>query len=376
MNGLGVFDDGAVFLERGGGAVGQWFLDNGLMQDFGILDMNGIWAAYRAVKTSPPFCLGGPPVLIPPATDECEDEAPQRPYVCPECNGAFETLRQLVAHQNRKHGCRHPPGIVTVTNTCVWCRNIYRDRRAWKRGYCTGRGTHLHTVVVQVNITCSHCDQHFESVAMLLEHLRTEFPLDRRNAELGLDVGAGNAGGEATETEAPSRRTGAAEPRHTEANAANSIPALEHDLAPTFCTILVKHDEPLVQASKAATGLFVTKSQEGQRPPDEPHVHGWAAMMTALTTDTALSAEDKQKVVAYTSSANSPETLLQSVYLEPVQKTFQKDWVKWQCSVDPQTQPILCLIIKAMRARSAKEKFGQAPAGGNVCELQQMLDDL
>ena len=63
--------------------------------------------------------------------------------------------------------------------------------------------------------------------------------------------------------------------------------------------------------------------------------------------------------------------------LEPVQKnTFQKDWVNWQCSVDPQTQPILCLIIKAMKARGAKEKFGQAPAGGNVRELQHMLDDL
>ena len=57
VDGLGVFDDGAVFLERGGGAVGQWFLDSVLRQDFGILDMNGIRAAYRAVKTPPPCCL-------------------------------------------------------------------------------------------------------------------------------------------------------------------------------------------------------------------------------------------------------------------------------------------------------------------------------
>ena len=63
--------------------------------------------------------------------------------------------------------------------------------------------------------------------------------------------------------------------------------------------------------------------------------------------------------------------------LEPVQKkTFQKDWIKWQCSVDSQTQPILCLIIKAMKSRGAKEKFGQAPAESNVRELQHMLDDL
>ena len=31
--------------------------------------------------------------------------------------------------------------------------------------------------------------------------------------------------------------------------------------------------------------------------------------------------------------------------------------------MDPQTQPILCLIVKALKARGAKEKFGQAPAG-------------
>ena len=221
-----MFDDGAVVLERGGGAVGQWFLDSGLRQDFGIL-------AYRAVETPPPFCLGGPPVLIPLATDEREDLAPERPHVCPECNDSFETLRLLVAHQTHKHGYRHPPGIVPVTNTCVWCRNIYRDRRAtylhhqqsWKRGYCTGRGSYLHTLVIPVNTSRSHFDQHFESVAVLLEHLRTVFPLERRIAELGLDAVVSNAGGEATENEASSRYTGAAEPRHTEANAAHSVPS-------------------------------------------------------------------------------------------------------------------------------------------------------
>ena len=58
---------------------------------------------------------------------------------------------------------------------------------------------------------------------MLLEHLRTFFLLER-NAELGLDAVVRNVGGEATENETPSRRTGAAEPRHTEANAAHSVP--------------------------------------------------------------------------------------------------------------------------------------------------------
>ena len=70
VDGLGVFDVGNVFLKRDGGAVKQWFLDSGPRQDFGILDMNGIRAAY-------PCCLGGPPALIPPGTDEHEDLAPE-----------------------------------------------------------------------------------------------------------------------------------------------------------------------------------------------------------------------------------------------------------------------------------------------------------
>ena len=118
-----------------------------------------------------------------------------------------------------------------MTNTCVWCQNIYRGRRAtyphhqqsWKRGYCTGKGSHLHTVVIPVKTSCSHCDQHFESVAMLLEHLRTVFPLVR-NAELGLDTVVRNDGSEATENETSSRCAGAAESRHSEANVANSVP--------------------------------------------------------------------------------------------------------------------------------------------------------
>ena len=158
--------------------------------------------------------------------------------------------------------------------------------------------------------------------------------------------------------------------------------ALKHDLeirelqAATFRTMLVKHDELLMQASKAATGLFVTKSKEGQRPPGEPHVNGLAAMMTALTTDTALSAEDKQKVAACTSSANSPEILLQSIYWSQLKKHVRRTGSSGSVPWTPRLSHILCLIIKAMKARGAKEKFGQAPAGGNVRELQQMLDDL
>ena len=58
--------------------------------------------------------------------------------------------------------------------------------------------------------------------------------------------------------------------------------ALKHDLgvralqAATRHTVLVKHDDPIVQASRVATGLVMTKSKEGHRPPGEPHAYGWA----------------------------------------------------------------------------------------------------
>ena len=388
VDGLGVFDDGAVFLERGGGAVGQWFLDSGLREDFGILDMNGIRAAYRAIKKPPP-CLGGRPVLIPPESDEQEDLAPERPHVCPERNDSFETLRQLVAHQTHKHGHRHPPGIVTVTNTSVWCRNIYRDRRAtylhhqqsWKRGYCTGRGSHLHTVVIPVNTSCSHSDQHFESVAMLLEHLRTVFPLER-NAELGLDAVVRNVGGEATENETPSRRTGAAEPRHTEANAAHSVP-------PGL--------ETRSGDSRAVGGNLPHIAGEARRTVDAGEQRSHGALYGKIEGGTETSGRAARLWMGGHDDGHDhgPSTLraqpesgdihvqceltgdsLAEHLLEPVQKKFRRTGSSGSVQWTPRLSPSCASSWKAMKSRGAKEKFGQAPAGSNARELQHMLDDL
>ena len=82
VDGLEAFDDGAFFLERRGGAVGQWFLDSELRQDFCLLDMNGIRAAYRAVRIPPPGCLGGSLAAISNETEKQEEVAAERPFVC------------------------------------------------------------------------------------------------------------------------------------------------------------------------------------------------------------------------------------------------------------------------------------------------------
>ena len=181
---------------------------------------------------------------------------------------------------------------------------------------------------------------------MLLEHLRTVFPLERRNAELGLDAVVRNAGGEATKTKRPRGTQGQPNPdTQKQMLLILSRVALKHDLeirevqAATFRTVLVEHDEPLMLASKAATGLFVAKSKEGQRPSGEPHVYGWAAMMTAMTTDPALSAEDKQKVVTCTSSANSPETILQSIYWSQFKKHFRRTGSSGSVQWTPRLSP-------------------------------------
>ena len=104
--------------------------------------------------------------------------------------------------------------------------------------------------------------------------------------------------------------------------------ALKHDLeirelqAATFRTMLVKYDEPLVQASKAATGLFVTISKEGQRPMGEPHVYARAAIMTAYGPSTLLrrEAECGGIHVQREFTADSPAER----QLEPVQKNISE----------------------------------------------------
>ena len=100
--------------------------------------------------------------------------------------------------------------------------------------------------------------------------------------------------------------------------------ALKHDLEIRELQAAKTNRTMLVQARRPRDLIQVTKPKEGQRPPGEPHVHGWAAMMKASTTDTALSSEDKQKVAAYTSSANSLETLLQSIYWSQFKKNISE----------------------------------------------------
>ena len=331
--------------------------------------------------------------MIQPETDEHEDLAPERPHVCPECTDSFETLRQFVAHQTHKHGYRHPPGIVTVTNTCAWCRNIYRDRRAtylhhqqsWKRGYCTGRGSHLHTVVIPVNTSCSHSDQHFESVAMLFEHLRTVF--FRWNGEMqnwALTQSSGTPEARPQRTKRPRDTQGQPHPdTQKQMLLILSRLALKHDLeirelqAATFRTLLVKQDEPLMLASKGATGLFVAKSKGGTATSgraacswmgghDDGYDHG----------PSTLGGRQAESDDIHVQCKFTGDSLAEHL-LEPVQKNISEGLGQVAVfSVASQTQPILCLIIKAMKSRGAKEKFGQAPAGGNLREHQHMFDDL
>ena len=82
----------------------------------------------------------------------------------------------------------------------------------------------------------------------------------------------------------PKRARGAVEPRHTEADAANSIPSgLETRSGdPRAASGQFPHGACEVRRTfGAGAGLFVTKSKEGQRPVGEPHVFGWAATRPA-----------------------------------------------------------------------------------------------
>ena len=119
--------------------------------------------------------------------------------------------------------------------------------------------------------------------------------------------------------------------------------ALKHDLeireqAATFHKMLA------FGAGEQSGGHWTFRDQiEGQRPSGKP------AMMMALTTDTALSAEDNQKVAAYTSSANSWETLLQRIYWSQFKKHFAATYAE--------TVPVMEYISPAPAAPAAVVEY-------------------
>ena len=95
------------------------------------------------------------------------------------------------------------PGIVTVTNTCVWCRNIYRDRRTT---YRHGNGDTVREGVVICTPWSYPSILHVLTAINISNQspccLNTCEPCFRWTGEMqnwGLDAVVGNAGGEATE---------------------------------------------------------------------------------------------------------------------------------------------------------------------------------
>ena len=263
--------------------MGQWFLDSGLRQDFGILEMNGIRAAYRAVKIQPPCCLGGTPALIPSETDEQEDLASERAHVCPECNDSFETLRQLVAHQTHKNGYRHQSwhchsdqhvcmvSVATFTEIDerpVFIINSHGNGDTVRGGVviCTLRSypSILHAPTV-INISnqspccLSICEQFF---------------LWKGMQNWALTQSSGTPEARPQRTKRPRGAQGQPNP-HTQKQMLLILSrlALKHDLeirelqAATFHTLLVKEDEPLTAGEQRSQRGFLWQNRRR-----EPHV--------------------------------------------------------------------------------------------------------
>ena len=110
---------------------------------------------------------------------------------------------------------------------------------------------------------------------------------------------------------------------------------------------------------RAASGQFPHGACEVRRTFGAGEQNGHGTLRDQIEGGTAASGRAARfRMGGHTSSANSPETLLQSVYWSS-KKTFQKNWVKRQCSMNSQTQPILASSSKPLKRGVPKRSSGK-----------------
>ena len=261
----------------------QWFLDNGLLQDFGILDMNGIRAVDRAVKIPPPSILGGPSVLVPRPTGGCEDEAPERPHVLSgvqwsfcdfaSARGSSDSQARIQTPTWYRHSDQHVNGVGTSTGIDVrptFIINNHGNRDTVQEGVviCTPwsyPATRHAPTAINISNQSPCCLSTYEP--------NFRWTREMQNWALTQAPGTPEA-----RPQRPKRSRGAQGQPNPDTQKQmllilSRLLALKHDLeirelqAATFRTMLAKYDERLVKASKAPTGLFVPnrRRDSGQR---------------------------------------------------------------------------------------------------------------
>ena len=75
---------------------------------------------------------------------------------------------------------------VAITNACPWCKNVFSSKysarnhisRTLKEGKCGGSGSRIFfTIEVPENLQCRVCEDLFENVHQLLDHVITHVSL-------------------------------------------------------------------------------------------------------------------------------------------------------------------------------------------------------
>ena len=184
-------DAGQALLEYLGERVVLVFTS--FASDFLAVDVSAMRGTYD------PVCIP-PPGWIPPEVPELPSSPSperERPFVCDciladgrRCGVAFHTAKALATHKSSTKGGTHDAmsdiSKVAITNACPWCKNVFSSQysarnhisRTLKEGKCGGSGSRIFfTIDVPENLQCRVCEDLFENVHQLLDHVITHVSL-------------------------------------------------------------------------------------------------------------------------------------------------------------------------------------------------------
>ena len=107
-----------------------------------------------------------------------------------------------------------------------------------------------------------------------------------------------------------------------------------------------------------------------------PHIHVWASIIMTAKDDNGLQQSEKETILTHASSVADPKDLETQVTVCNIRPAFNKEWVRVQFKVNPETEQVAKIVEAAFLKTGGEQKHGIAPRGPRERKVAEMLESM